>query len=120
MVVDVRYGYRLGIVEGGRESFYGETWVTIPGKAEFALRGMQPNPTGRDLAVAFSLPDALPARLEVLDLTGRRVGSLEVGSLGAGSHVVRLGEGRPVPAGVYLLRLTRAGQTLTAKAVVIR
>ena len=26
-----RYGYRLGIVLDGRESFYGETWVTVPG-----------------------------------------------------------------------------------------
>ena len=120
VVSGTRYGYRLGILEGGRESFHGETWVTIPRDAELALRGVQPNPAGHGLPVAFSLPDASPARLEMLDLTGRRILSREVGSLGPGSHVLNLDEGRPVPAGVYLLRLTRGGRTLSAKAVVIR
>ena len=115
-----RYGYRLGVLDQGHEVFAGETWVDVPRAAEFALGGVSPNPAARDLAVAFSLPDAAPARLEAFDLAGRRVAAREVGPLGGGSHEVRLGEGRSLAPGVYLLRLTRGARTLTARAVIVR
>jgi hypothetical protein len=92
----------------------------VPVAAQFALAGARPNPAIRDLAVAFSLPDASPARLAAYDLAGRCVVAQEVGALGAGSHLVRLSGGVALNAGVYLVRLTRAGRTLTARAVVVR
>ena len=85
-----------------------------------SLAGARPNPGVRGLSVAFSLPDAAPARLDVLDLAGRRIAGRDVGALGAGPHVVDLTAGRELPAGLYWLRLERGGRTLTAKAVVIR
>jgi hypothetical protein len=68
--------------------------------------------------VAFSLPDATPARLELIDVTGRRIAIHEVGSLGAGEHVEQVAPGAPVPAGLYWIRLTRAGRSLVTRAVV--
>ena len=115
-----RYGYRLGVVDEGREVFAGETWVDVPRVAEFAFAGVSPNPATRALAVTFSLPDAAPARLEAFDLAGRRVALREVGPLGGGSHEVRLGEGRALAPGVYLLRLTRGERVLTVRAVIVR
>jgi FG-GAP repeat protein len=117
-----RYAYRLGVVmvEQGRELFTDEIWVGIPGQPAFALSGPLPHPATPDLAVAFALPDGSPARFEVLDLTGRRILEREVGSLGAGYHVARLGEGRSLAPGVYLVRLIRAGRALTVRAVVTR
>ena len=50
--------------------------------------------------VAFSLASAEPASLELYDLSGRRVGSREVGSLGAGAHTVSLDLRRRLAAGV--------------------
>jgi hypothetical protein len=94
--------------------------VDVPRLAEFALGGVSPNPAREQLAVAFSLPDAAPARLEAFDLVGRRVALREVGPLGGGSHVVRLDEGRELAPGVYLVRLTRGNRTLTARAVIVR
>jgi hypothetical protein len=114
-----RYGYRLGLVSGGQELFLGETWVDVPALA-LALSGLMPNPTLRGLTVAFALPDALPARLTVLDVAGRTVAGLEVGSLGAGAHTVDLAGGRALPPGMYLIRLTQGARTLTARGVVIR
>jgi hypothetical protein len=111
-----RYGYRV-LVSG---SPFGEAWVDVPLAAEFALGGVRPNPASDDLAVTFSLPDAAPARLELLDLAGRRLRVTDVGGMGGGTHVVKLGEGRVLPAGMYLVRLTRGGRSLTARAVVIR
>ena len=86
----------------------------------FALAGLRPNPAVRDLSVAFTLPDASPAKIEVLDIAGRIVLAREVGTLGAGSHTLNLGAGRSFPPGVYLLRLTQGGRTLTARGAVIR
>ena len=40
-------------------------------------------------------------------------------SLGAGRHVARLGRGRRIAAGVYWLRLSQAGQAVSAKVVVV-
>ncbi len=116
----VRYGYRLVQEQGGNVVFLAETWVTVPGALELALAGARPNPTSQNLSVAFTLTDASPARVELLDPAGRRVLSREVGALGSGSHVVRLAEGRSVPPGVYHLRLTTKGRSLLARVVIIR
>jgi hypothetical protein len=113
-----RYGYRLGVSENGVESYLGEAWVEVPVAVAFALAGAEPNPAVRELQVAFSLPDAAGARLEAYDVTGRRVAQAEVGGLGAGRHVVKLGG--ELRSGVYLVRLTRGEQTLTQRAVVVR
>jgi len=84
------------------------------------LNGARPNPSLAGLSAAFSLPDAASARLELSDLAGRRILARDVGTLGPGEHVVDLAEGRRLPPGVYMLRLTRGGESLTARAVVIR
>jgi hypothetical protein len=88
--------------------------------AMFALEGFVPNPAVRDLNVMFSLPSAEPATLELIDVTGRRLLSSDVGSLGPGRHVVRLGDGATVPAGMYWLRLSQGGQVLKGKAAIVR
>ena len=84
------------------------------------LLGLTPNPAIHDLRVSFSLPDAKPALLEVLDVTGRRVREREVGSLGPGMHRVDLTEGAMPAAGIYWIRLTRGGEAITRKATVLR
>ena len=54
------------------------------------------------------------------DLAGRRILARDVDTLGAGDHVVDLTEGLKLAPGVYLLRLTRGDESVTARAVVIR
>ena len=87
----------------------------------FALEGVRPNPArGDGVEVAFALPSGASARLELLDVSGRRVRAREVGSLGAGRHTVNLTEGRSVNAGVYWVRLTQGADQRTARVVVIQ
>ena len=86
----------------------------------FALSGAFPNPSAGKLRVAFTLPDGQPALLEAFDVTGRRVVSRDVGGLGAGRHVVELTSEKSIPAGVYVLRLTRGGQSLATKVALTR
>lgn len=88
-------------------------------EVRLALHGLTPNPPVRELTVSFSLPDASPATLELLDLAGRRVRSVEVGTLGAGRHTVALGERHGLPSGVYLVRLRHSGRSLVAKGVLV-
>ncbi len=116
-----RVGYRLGIVEAGVEGFYGETWVDLPtGEASlaFALDPVRPNPSrGGTLTVRFSLPTNAPARLDLLDVAGRRIASHDVGM---GQHTLDLGAGQHLAPGLYLVRLTQGANTRTTRVAVIR
>jgi hypothetical protein len=111
------YGYRLGVREGGVEKFYGETRVSVPPPA-LALEGLRPNPAAGELVASFTLSNGSAARLQLFDVTGRIWLARDVGDLGAGSHLVRLGGS--VPAGLYWLRLSQGGRSLLARAVVVR
>lgn len=66
----------------------------------------------------FALPDAAPARLELMDIAGRLVASSEVGSLGPGRHEFALG--RDLPSGIYLVRLSHPQGQARAKVAVVR
>jgi hypothetical protein len=77
------------------------------------------NPTRSDMAVAFTLADASPARLELFDMAGRRVEAREVGALGAGRHVATFGQGTKLAPGIYLVRLVQGARTLTTRAALL-
>jgi hypothetical protein len=114
-----RYGYRLGITSDGAEEFLGEVWVTAA-SPHVALEGARPNPgSSRLLTVWFELSSGAPARVELLDLAGRRVVEREVGSLGPGPHSVNLASGARLAPGVYHVRLTQGQSRETARVVVI-
>ena len=70
--------------------------------------------------VQFALPTAALARLELLDVSGRRVAEREVGSLGAGRHALDLVGGRSLAPGLYLVRLTQGANTRTARVAELR
>ena len=109
------YEYRLAFAGGTRG---GETSVTVPA-LELALEGARPNPGVGALFVAFTLPDASAARLELYDLAGRRLALRDVGARGAGRHVVRLDDGALTP-GLYWASLTHGSQILKTRMAVVR
>jgi len=113
----VRYDYRLGVRGVGGERYYGETSITVPG-LELALAGLRPNPAAGEPVASFTLASGSPARLELLDVTGRVWLTRAVGGLGPGNHVLRLG--KSLPAGMYWLRLTQNDRSLLARGVVVR
>jgi hypothetical protein len=113
-----RYQYRIGITEGGAESFYGETWVSIPIYV-LALSSISPNPAARDLWVSFALPNTAPATLRLIDVAGREVRSRAVGSV-AGPQRVNLAEGGALPVGIYAVKLTQGARSVTARVSVVR
>lgn len=88
-----------------------------PPPVAFAIHGVRPTPSRGAIHVELSLADARPARLELIDVAGRRVASRDVGPLGPGRHRVNLAA--DLRAGVYLVRLTQGDRSRTAKAVVL-
>lgn len=109
------FEYRLTFASGARG---GEASVTVPA-LELALAGARPNPAVGALSVAFTLPDAIAARLELYDLAGRRLAAHNVGTRGAGRHVVRLTDGALAP-GLYWVSLTQGARTLRTRVAVVR
>ena len=56
--------------------------------------------------------------MQLFNLSGRRVLSREVGSLGAGDHVLRLGSALRLDAGMYWLRLAQGEHKVSVRLVV--
>ena len=108
------------------ELLWGATDVVSPSGSidRVALSAGRPNPFGRGTVAELALPRASTVFLEVLDVTGRRVRLLSDERFDAGVHRMewdgRDSYGRDVANGVYFLRLTTMGETLTTKAVRIR
>ncbi|MDZ4805806.1 MAG: hypothetical protein SGI90_13180 [Candidatus Eisenbacteria bacterium] len=79
------------------------------------LRGASPNPFRAATTIRFRLGFAGPARLDVFDVTGRRVVTLLEQVLPAGEQGVtwdgRNGRGEAIGAGLYWVRLTSGGVT---------
>ena len=67
--------------------------------------------------VAFTLPESGHARLEVIDLGGRRLHHIDLGVLPAGRHTRELVNS--APAGVYFIRLSTPTHAVTSRMVVV-
>ncbi|HOX25590.1 MAG TPA: S8 family serine peptidase [Candidatus Krumholzibacteria bacterium] len=84
-----------------------------------------PNPFNPRTVVRFSLAEAGPATVEILDLRGLRVRTLAAGEVfpRGWSSVVWNGAdeaGRPTPSGVYVGRVATADGTATVKLLLAR
>ncbi len=83
-----------------------------------------PNPSGRQVEIRFTLPRAGSARLHAYDATGRCVSLQQPRSLDAGrQRLVWDGRdllGRPLNAGVYLVRIDAGSFTSTRSVLLIR
>jgi hypothetical protein len=85
-----------------------------------AIAPVRPDPVrSRAFVVDVALPGAEPARLELMDVMGRRVAMHDLGGLGAGRHTVDLGAGQRFAPGVYLLRLTQGRDARVARVTIV-
>ena len=96
--------------------------VPIPGEAsrpELAIRGTRPS-AGGPIHVELTLGDQSPARLELLDVVGRSLASRQIGAMGPGDHSIELAVSRPMPPGIYFVRLTQTGTRVRMRVAVLR
>jgi len=89
-----------------------------------ALHGAVPNPFNPRTELRFDLPRAQQVRLEIFDVRGRRVATLVDGIEPAGARAVTWSgtddARRPVPSGVYLVRLKTEEGAKTTKIMLAR
>ena len=94
------------------------------GPAGASLSSPWPNPARGTLRVRLALPHAGAVEVEALDLAGRRVRGIAAGEFEAGSTTcvwdLRDERGRPVPAGLYVVRARTPQGTFTRRAAVVR
>lgn len=115
-----RYGYRLTWAEDGATRSGGEVWLDVPAAGALSLDRVQPNPVAGPARIAFTLPRSAAARLDVLDLAGRRVLARELTGLEAGPHTIVLDAAARLAPGVYLVRLTHPDGVRFARMCVMR
>jgi hypothetical protein len=73
-----------------------------------------------NLAFSLTLPVSGSAKLQLIDVRGRIVESMDVGGMGVGRHTVTLGSSNRAASGVYIVRLSQGGQTSLTKVVFVR
>ncbi|HOX24244.1 MAG TPA: FlgD immunoglobulin-like domain containing protein [Candidatus Krumholzibacteria bacterium] len=107
---------------GGESDWYGP--ALAPAARESVALACSPNPPNPATVFSFALPADGHARLEIVDLRGRRVTTLRDGSLAAGPHAVawdgRDAAGRAVAAGIYLARLSGESFVRWLKVAIVR
>jgi hypothetical protein len=91
---------------------------------ELALAAPSPNPARGTTRIAFELPRAAHVRVTVFDAGGRRVRTLADGPAEAGARSLvfdlRDDRGRPLGAGLYLVRLEAEGRSITRRFAAVR
>ena len=103
----VRYAPETGVEEGSG----------LP--EETILGSVHPNPSAGTFQIPLHLSEPLDARIEVYDITGRRLALLSEGLLPAGEHSFSW-DASGLPSGCYLVRLSGIGASETVRCVLIR
>ena len=84
-----------------------------------ALAQNYPNPFNPVTQIAFELPESAQMKLEVFDLTGRKVATLADGQTQAGRHTITF-DASHLSSGIYLYRLQASGKVITKKLTLVK
>jgi flagellar hook assembly protein FlgD len=88
------------------------------------LVSIHPSPSRGDVTFRYALPEAGRVTLEVLDLSGRRIATVEEGARPAGFRSVvwdgRTSGGDAAASGVYLCRMAASETSETFRFVLVR
>ncbi len=114
------YHYRIGEVDkAGNTVYYGPVSVGCLPPDRFLLLPASPNPSGGKAVFRYQLPREAEVRLEIYNVVGQKVKSLDQGKVPAGQHLMTW-EYRQLPNGVYLFRLVAGELSTTGRLIVIR
>lgn len=119
VVAGGRYEYRLAIAGPDGIEYLGATEVSVPVSATLAFLGARRDDAGGGMVITYSLATREAARLELIDVAGRRVRAIDLGAPGAGTRRHLLDD-RPLPAGIYLVRIVQGTGRVNGKIAVVR
>lgn len=100
--------FTFGLDAGNRATDNGVDTPTA-----FALNGNMPNPFSARTALSFDLPEAAEVSVEVYDVMGRRVVSIDKGAMTAGADQRVEIDGTGLASGVYVYRVNVVGASET-------
>jgi len=109
---------------GARMDLWQLTWnvatsVEVPNRPSLSIARARWDPASGGITVTFTLTSDRPARLDLVDVAGRRIASERlVGA--AGEHVVVLATPQKLPSGTYFARLSQGDEATSSRALVIR
>ncbi len=89
----------------------------LPGN--FNLYQNYPNPFNPSTRISYELPEQMHVRMEVFDMSGRKVATLMEGVYPQGFHVVEW-DAAGLASGIYLCRLTAGALSATRKIVLLK
>ncbi len=121
--------YAVGLGNSITTIKYAQSPVDVPapandGVGRVALLAPEPNPFKSDVTLRYTLAKTERVRLEVFDVSGRRVASLVDGVQGASEHRLlwngRDLHGSTTPPGVYMMRLSAGANEESRKVVRMR
>jgi hypothetical protein len=110
------YEYKLEAVLGGGADELGRTRVDGALPTAFGF-GVAPNPAATTAKVIIGLPGTAAVKVDLYDLTGRKVTTVVDRVMGEGENAVAL-DVSGMPSGVYILRL-EAGERVAAKRLAV-
>ncbi|MCH8285652.1 T9SS type A sorting domain-containing protein [candidate division KSB1 bacterium] len=91
----------------------------LPAPLTFSLRQNYPNPFNPETVIRFALPVSGHVKIDVFDLTGKKVALLIDNPVPAGEHSVRF-NGDNFASGIYFYRIRAAGFTGTKKMLLVK
>ena len=86
-------------------------------KLDFELSDLYPNPTNNTAYFRIKLEDASGVSLNLVNVVGQSVKSIEYGSLNSGDHLLKL-DVSELPIGLYYANVIVDGQSATRKIVI--
>src|SRR5262249_32718520 len=117
----MRYGYRLGVVRNGTESFRGEAWVSVPG-VPFSLTALG-SPSLGAASFTLGLDRAGPVRVAVFDADGRLIADLMNAWMPIGMHPLRWegrdAAGKLAPSGMYVVQARTGGRQVVSRITLL-
>ncbi len=93
--------------------------VTEPVASTIALEQNYPNPFNPSTTIAYTLDERRHVRLSVCDALGREVRVLADGMMDAGQQQA-IFDAADIPGGMYMVRLTTGGRSLTRKMILLK
>jgi len=98
--------------------YYGDDVLSKIKPTKVMLGAAYPNPTSAIATVPFSIPErgtSMSVRLEVFDMTGKRIGTLANGSFAPGFYNGQWEPQEGLSAGLYFFRLVAGDEVFTGK-----
>jgi hypothetical protein len=109
--------YRIHFAADGQRIWTVPVWVEIP-RAELALRVLPPTARGR-LSLEITLASSEPARLDLMDVSGRRLRSYDLSGYGKDPTRLELELG-DVASGIAWMRLRQGSESRTLRLAITR